>query len=139
MRHCYGFLIVFDLTNKSSLDNLEEFVKEIRNVKDIAEDDPFPCVLVGNKVDLCPNQRQVAFKDAQAWSKKFLNDAPVFETSALTNVNVEESFFQLVRECRRYKGNLPKKPEKPRRKSKLGFGSVSSQDDADSDLHKFKF
>jgi GTPase KRas protein len=123
------------------LDNLEEFVVEIRRTKDIADDEPFPCVLVGNKVDLCSNdassKRQITLKDAQAWSKKFLNDAPVFESSAVTNIHVEDSFFQLVRQCRKAKENIPKKKdEKPRRRSL--FSSSGSQEEANDDLSAFK-
>ena len=55
-------------------------------------------VLVGNKCDL-ESERQVTTGEGQDLAKSF--GCPFFESSAKTRINVEESFFALVREIRK--------------------------------------
>ena len=79
------------------------------------DEDKVPMVVVGNKSDL-EEERQVTTAEGQDLSKSF--GCPFFETSAKTRVNVEESFYQLVREIRKerqgkaeaQKGKKKKKP-----------------------------
>jgi len=71
------------------------FVSEILRVKDC---DLAPLVICGNKCDL-ESERQVSKAEGQELAKSF--GAPFMETSAKARVNVEESFFQLVREIRK--------------------------------------
>jgi GTPase KRas protein len=54
--------------------------------------------LVGNKCDL-EAERQVTTGEGQDLAKSF--GCPFFESSAKTRINVEESFFSLVREIRK--------------------------------------
>jgi len=61
-----------------------------------------PMVLVGNKCDL-DAERQVTTQEGEERAKQWA--CPFFETSAKTRVNVEESFFQLVREIRNQSSN----------------------------------
>jgi len=55
-------------------------------------------VVVGNKCDLL-DERQVSTIEGQDLAKTF--GCPFMEASAKTRVNVEDSFFELVREIRR--------------------------------------
>lgn len=55
-------------------------------------------VLCGNKCDLEPD-RQVTTGEGQELAKSF--NCPFFESSAKTRINVEESFYELVREIRK--------------------------------------
>lgn len=55
-------------------------------------------VLIGNKCDL-ESDRQVTTQEGQELTKNF--GCPFFESSAKTRVNVEESFYELVREIRK--------------------------------------
>jgi GTPase KRas protein len=55
-------------------------------------------VLIGNKCDL-EADRQVSSSEGQELAKNF--GCPFFESSAKTRVNVEESFYELVREIRK--------------------------------------
>lgn len=52
----------------------------------------------GNKCDL-EDERQVTTAEAQDLAKRWV--VPFYETSALARINVEESFFDLVREIRK--------------------------------------
>lgn len=54
-------------------------------------------VLVGNKCDLA-HERQVSQQEGLAVAREW--GCPFFESSAKDNVNVEESFFALVRAVR---------------------------------------
>ena len=54
--------------------------------------------MVGNKIDL-PN-RQVELKDAQKTADEF--GIPFVQTSAKTRYGVEDAFYTLVREIRKY-------------------------------------
>lgn len=66
-------------------------------------------VVVGNKSDL-ESERQVSTQEGMELARNF--GAPFFETSAKTRVNVEESFYQLVREIRKAQGVTTKEKSK---------------------------
>jgi len=95
MRTGQGFLCVYSITAKSTFDEITSFREQILRVKD---KDKVPMILVGNKCDL-EHERQVTTQDGQELAKSF--GCPFLETSAKSRVNVEESFYQLVREIRK--------------------------------------
>jgi len=111
MRTGQGFLMVYAITSRSSFEELVGFKEQILRVKDT---DKVPMVVVGNKSDL-ESERQVSTQQGQDLAKSF--GAPFFETSAKTRVNVEESFYQLVREIR--KSNGVAKNEQTQKKKNL--------------------
>jgi GTPase KRas protein len=94
MRTGQGFLLVYAINSRSSFDESHDFRAQILRVKDAEK---VPMVLVGNKCDL-DAERQVTTQEGEERAKQWT--CPFFETSAKTRVNVEESFFQLVREIR---------------------------------------
>jgi len=114
MRTGQGFLCVFAVTSRSSFDEISSFREQILRVKD---EDQVPIVLIGNKCDL-NNDRQVTTTEGQDLAKAF--GCPFFETSAKARINVEESFYQLVREIRkdnqRKNGGGSGKPSKGKKK-----------------------
>jgi GTPase KRas protein len=129
MRSCFGFYIVTDCTDAKSLETIKDYVDEILRIRNT---DQFPpAVLVINKIDL-KKDRTLSVDQAKEFSKKFLDDCPVFETSAKDRINVTESFTQLVRECRK---RVTKKVEPPK---KGLFSSSNSTEDAQSDLALYK-
>ena len=70
-------------------------VSQILRVKDA---DDIPMLLVGNKVDL--PRREVETKDGMEYAKA--HNMPYIETSAKTRQGVDDAFYSLVREIRRY-------------------------------------
>jgi len=64
----------------------------------VKDADKVPMVVVGNKCDL-ESERQVSKAEGQDIAKSF--GCPFLETSAKSRINVEESFFELVREIRK--------------------------------------
>jgi GTPase KRas protein len=111
MRTGQGFVLVYAINSPSSFEKLHEFRSRILQVKGR---DNVPLVLVGNKYDLT-NERKVTTEEGMDLAKTW--NCPFFETSAKTGINVEECFFQLVREIR--KDNLSKHSGNKKRESKL--------------------
>ena len=79
------------------------------------DSDKVPMVVVGNKCDLA-KQRSVPEAEGRELSKSF--GCPFHETSAKTHINVEESFYDLVREIRKSKLGAAK-PAKKKKKCAL--------------------
>lgn len=96
MRTGEGFLLVFSITSKQSFEEIMTFQQQILRVKD---KDYFPIILVGNKCDL-ESEREVSREQGEALAKSF--DCTYIETSAKSRINVENAFFNLVREIRSY-------------------------------------
>jgi len=95
MRTGEGFFCVYAITSRVSFDEITSFREQILRVKDESK---VPMVLVGNKSDL-EHERVVATSEGSDLAKTYGN-VPFLETSAKTRVNVEESFFTLVRQIR---------------------------------------
>lgn len=99
MRSGEGFLIVFSVTSQESFAEANAFRDRILRVKeDDTIGDRVPIVLVGNKIDLV-NERRVTTQQGQDLAASWA--CPYIETSAKTRTNVDEAFFELVREIRR--------------------------------------
>lgn len=97
MRTGEGFLCVYSITSRTSFDEISDFREQILRVKDA---DEVPMILIGNKSDL-NSDRQVSQNEAQAQAKQF--GIQSMETSAKTRTGVEDAFYTLVREIRRFK------------------------------------
>jgi GTPase KRas protein len=112
MRTGEGFLCVYAITSRSSFDEISAFREQILRVKD---EDHVPMVLVGNKCDL-EEERQVPTAEGSDLAKSF--GCPFIESSAKQRINVEEAFFELVREIRKHRNkgaegaNNKKQPKK---------------------------
>ena len=73
-RGCGGGIIVFDVTNRVSFDNIDCWVRTIR--EECAIDTSI--ILVGNKIDRAP--REVTYKEASSYAESI--GLKYFETSA---------------------------------------------------------
>ncbi|KAK9466451.1 ras family-domain-containing protein [Lipomyces arxii] len=96
MRAGQGFLLVYSITSRSSFDEIRTFQQQILRVKD---KDYFPIIVVGNKCDL-ETERQVSQQEGKRLANFF--QCGFVETSAKQRVNVDEAFYNLVREIRRF-------------------------------------
>uniref|UniRef100_A0A7S4K8E6 small monomeric GTPase n=1 Tax=Paramoeba aestuarina TaxID=180227 RepID=A0A7S4K8E6_9EUKA len=109
IRDCEGFVIIYSITSRSSFEQIPTFKEQVFRVKDAEQ---LPMMLVGNKCDL-EDKREVSAAEGQEFAKQ--NGSQFKETSAKTRVNVEESFYDLVRMIReldpsRQDGGTTKKP-----------------------------
>ncbi|THD27805.1 Ras protein let-60 [Fasciola hepatica] len=97
MRTGEGFLCVFAMNNYKSFEDINQYREQIKRVKDA---DEAPMVLVGNKLDL--THRAVCANEAKMLANSY--GIPYVETSAKTRQGVDEAFYTLVREIRKYTG-----------------------------------
>lgn len=92
-----GFLCVFSITEHESFLATHEFREQILRVKG---DETIPFVLVGNKCDL-NSRRQVSIDEARRLADAWR--VPYVETSAKTRLNVENIFYEVMRDIYRRK------------------------------------
>lgn len=88
-RGAMGIMLVFDVTNSKSFENVGKW---LRNIQEHATDD-VERMLVGNKVDM-EDKRVVPRDVAQKLAAE--HSIPYFETSAKNNQGVEEAFLALT-------------------------------------------
>lgn len=96
MRTGEGFLLVYSITSRASFEEIPTFQQQILRVKD---KDYFPVIVVGNKCDL-ESERAVRQQEGRDMAAHF--NCKFIETSAKSRINVDEAFYNLVREIRRY-------------------------------------
>ncbi|KAJ3199909.1 hypothetical protein HK099_002964, partial [Clydaea vesicula] len=95
-----GFLLVFALNDKSTLEEVKQLRDQILKLKDTKK---VPIVICGNKCDIPPEKVEVDREAVNSYCQQL--KIPYLETSAKENINVTESFHDLVRECRKMKSN----------------------------------
>ncbi|XP_031119981.1 ras-related protein Rab11B-like [Ipomoea triloba] len=90
---CYrvpiGALVVYDVTRHATFENVEGWLKELRD----QSDQNIFIMLVGNKADL-HHLRAISTEDAKAFAEK--EGIFFMETSALESLNVENAFTELL-------------------------------------------
>ena len=86
-----GAMIVYDVTSKSTFDNVDKWCNELR----MKGSNNIDIIMIGNKTDLKDNI--VINSDMSQEKGKFLQ-IPVMETSALDSSNVKEAFYLLIQE-----------------------------------------
>jgi GTPase KRas protein len=126
MRTGEGFLLVYSITSRESFDEIRTFQQQILRVKD---KDVFPMVVVGNKLDLA-SERRVSIEEGRMLADEFR--CQFLETSAKTNTNVEQAFFEVVRAIRRYNREMQGGPTPGGGLSHNGVG-MGKMDMADED------
>jgi len=112
MREGKGFLLVYNICEKQTFDELSVLRDKILRAKDV---ETIPLVIAGNKCDLRDpnNDKQVTKKAgedlAKGWNCKF------FETSAKDKINNDQCFYEVVREIRRSEKNDNKSKKKTKK------------------------
>uniref|UniRef100_A0A803MW12 Uncharacterized protein n=1 Tax=Chenopodium quinoa TaxID=63459 RepID=A0A803MW12_CHEQI len=88
-RGAVGALLVYDSTRHVTFENVERWLKELRD----HTDSNIVIMLVGNKADL-RHLRAVSTEDAQTFAEK--EKTFFMETSALESLNVENAFTEVL-------------------------------------------
>ena len=92
-----GCVLVYDLTNPKSLNQLSYWYDEFNSLTEEKDsDEPIPVILIGNKADLQYNDE--VEEEAMKFCRKH-NIENHFIVSANTGLNVEEAFQSLVSLC----------------------------------------
>jgi GTPase KRas protein len=99
MRERDAFVLVFSLTDKTSLDALAAFYEQLISMH---EEKLPPLLIVGNKSDLIA-KRVIQQEEGKKLSASYSN-SPYLETSAATGENVEKIFEVLVEKIRQDQG-----------------------------------
>ena len=87
----HAVLLVYDITNPMTFNNIEKWIEEVDRYSDCM----LVKILIGNKVDL-DDQRKVTQSEAKQFAEKFKMN--FLETSAKDTINIEETFNCLVKE-----------------------------------------
>ncbi|PRW59514.1 Rab family GTPase [Chlorella sorokiniana] len=90
-RGAVGALLVYDITKQTTFENVERWLKELRD----HADSNIVVMLVGNKSDL-RHLRSVQTEDAKAFCER--EGLSFIETSALEATNVEQAFQRILTE-----------------------------------------
>jgi len=88
-------VLVHDITDSKSFDNLDSWMDEFLVHAAPRNASTFPFVVLGNKADLGP-RRQVSTSKAKNWCQS-KGDIPYFETSAKEALNVEQAFYTIAK------------------------------------------
>ncbi|GMT26085.1 hypothetical protein PFISCL1PPCAC_17382, partial [Pristionchus fissidentatus] len=95
MKNGQGFVLVYSITAQSTFNDLMDLRDQILRVKDTED---VPMILVGNKCDL-EDERVVGKDQGQSLARQF--GSAFLETSAKAKINVNEVFYDLVRQINR--------------------------------------
>ena len=91
LRGADGVVLVFDVTNSETFDNLKFWLDSLKN--NLGENNSFlPVVINGNKIDI--DDRDISKDDANKFAQE--NNYKYFETSAKSGVGVDELFREIV-------------------------------------------
>ncbi|XP_026848151.1 ras-related protein Rab-26 isoform X1 [Drosophila persimilis] len=93
-RDAHALLLLYDVTNKTTYDNIRAWLGEIR---EYAQEDVV-IVLIGNKADCSGSERQVKREDGERLGRE--HNVPFMETSAKTGLNVELAFTAVARQLK---------------------------------------
>ncbi|KAJ6686026.1 RAS-RELATED PROTEIN RABD2A-LIKE [Salix purpurea] len=92
-RGAHGIIVVYDVTDQESFNNVKQWLNEI----DRYASDNVNKLLVGNKSDLTAN-KVVSYETAKAFADEI--GIPFMETSAKDATNVEQAFMAMAAEIK---------------------------------------
>jgi len=96
-RGAHGIIVVYDVTDQESFNNVKQWLQEIERYAC----DNVSKLLVGNKSDLTA-KRVVAHDTAKAYADQL--GIPFLETSAKNATNVEQAFLTMATEIKNHMG-----------------------------------
>lgn len=92
-RGAHGIIIVYDVTDQESFNNVKQWLQEI----DRYATGGVMKLLVGNKADLS-DKKVVEYTVAKEYADSL--EIPFLETSALSSTNVEQAFYTMARQIK---------------------------------------
>lgn len=92
-RGAHGIIVVYDITDRESFDNVKQWLNEIAK----HGTEGVKVLLVGNKCDLA-DKRDVSYDEARSFADE--HGMPFIETSAKDNTAVTDAFIQMARQIK---------------------------------------
>lgn len=130
-RHCDCAILVFDITNRQSYNNISNWLETLtlytQNTNEIEK------ILVGNKCDLNAI-RNISFDEANNFAR--IHNMTYFETSAKTNHNIDRLFLSSVSKIYDRHVNFLNQMFYGQRKKSFNFSSVLSEKNTASNEKK---
>uniref|UniRef100_A0A2K5RLE5 small monomeric GTPase n=1 Tax=Cebus imitator TaxID=2715852 RepID=A0A2K5RLE5_CEBIM len=102
-RDAQALLLLYDITNKASFDNIRAWLTEIH---EYAQRDVV-IMLLGNKADMS-SERVIRSEDGETLAREY--GVPFLETSAKTGMNVELAFLAIAKELKYRAGQSADEP-----------------------------
>eukprot|EP01031_Cornospumella_fuschlensis_P030365 gene30364-36689_t len=90
-RNSQGILLVYDITDRNTFNNIRNWVAQINLHADVNINK----ILIGNKCDLI-KQRSVTYEEGEALAREY--NISFFETSAVNDINVDEAFMRIIKD-----------------------------------------
>lgn len=125
MRSGNGFIVVFAVNDPSSFDAVDKFQTDI---KVTSQKEDIPIIVCGNKCDL--PDRDVTEEEAKQYCQE--HGLVYFETSAKSNVNVQEAFMEAIRLMRKHNKAVQDGDSKAEQGGKSGGSDTKANKDANS-------
>ena len=113
VKNSQGVILVYDVTSRTSFDDLKIWIDGIKDATDKVS-----VILFGNKCDM--KKRQVSEEEAKKFAKD--NKIPYIETSAKLNINITEGINQVAKDAyKRFGTTTSHNLKKKKKKNKKGF------------------
>lgn len=103
-RGAQGIIVVYDITNKDSFENVKIWLKEIQKFAS----DNVQVLLLGNKTDETM-KRVVSYEEGKEFADS--QNIAFLETSAKKSINVEKAFMTMTDNIKQTMKNIPKVKE----------------------------
>lgn len=100
----HGYLLVYSINSRQSFEMIQTVHDKILDFTGSAK---VPCVIVGQKIDLRPDDRRITKAEGEALAKKL--NAGFIESSAKDNTNVVKAFEVLLAEMQKEYNPAPEK------------------------------
>ena len=127
-RNAQGIIVVFDLTNSDTFNNLIFWIQSIKTYID-NDKNLIPMIIIGNKIDL--NEREVGKEEAIKFAES--QNIDYFEASAKTGEGVENSIKFLIQKV------MNKSNNKNMEYTKQNSIKISVRDSIAKDKEQAKF
>ncbi|OLY82764.1 GTP-binding protein ypt1 [Smittium mucronatum] len=121
-RGAYGIIVVYDVTDQESFNNVERWLQEIGRYASEGVNK----LLVGNKSDL-EDDRTVDYTQAKEFADQL--GIPFLETSAKDSTNVEQAFLTMAKQIKDRVGapNIQQQQDQLKNSINIGQGQNVSQ------------
>ena len=106
-KNAEGVLVVYDITNTDSFDNVKYWISSIKYNME-SKNIKIPIILLGNKIDM-DESREITKEVAEKYAAE--NNYKYFETSAKTGVGIDKAIRELVDQVINQTNNIDEQKE----------------------------